>query len=154
MLPRRNLAGERNRASGDDGKDLGENGINPKVRSFLADHIDSVLELELLLLLRSHAQQSWTPAALAGELKIDPSWASEQLEKFALRDLLSRGGDGPQREYRYAPTSPQLDADVAAVADAYATHRVTIIGLIFSKPTSTLKSFADAFRIRKDKSDA
>ena len=37
------------------------------------------------------------------------------------------------------------------MATAYASHRVSIIGLIFSKPTSNLKTFADAFRIRKDK---
>jgi DNA-binding MarR family transcriptional regulator len=132
---------------------VGENGIKQEVRTFLADHIDSVLELELLLLLRAHAQPSWTGAELAGELKIDRSWAAEQLAKFATRGILSRSDDADPR-YRYAPATPALDAIVAAVADAYASHRVTMIGLIFSKPTSTLKSFADAFRIRKDKSDA
>jgi hypothetical protein len=149
---------------------LGENGINPQVKAFLADHIDSVLELELLLLLRAHAPQAWTPAALAAELKIDSTWAAAQLATFASRGLLVRTGADPAGSattagaappsgsadggYRYEPETPQLDAAVAAVADAYASHRVTIIGLIFSKPTSTLKSFADAFRIRKDKPDA
>ena len=147
---------------------MGENGINPRVKAFLADHIDSVLELELLLLLRVHGRQQWTPATLAAELKIDPAWAAEQLAKFAGRGLLIRvsangGANEPtttsssvtiESGYRYAPATPQFDADVAAVADAYATHRVTIIGLIFSKPTSTLRSFADAFRLRKDKGDA
>jgi hypothetical protein len=46
-----------------------------------------------------------------------------------------------------------MDAVIGEVANAYASHRVTIIGLIFSKPTSTLKTFADAFRIRKEPND-
>ena len=31
------------------------------------------------------------------------------------------------------------------------TSRVTVIGMIFSKPIDKIRSFADAFRIRKDK---
>ena len=133
-------------------------GVPPEVTSFLADNIDSVLELELLLLLRGEPARLWSAADLAQELKIDPAFAAAQLEKFRQRKLLSGGdnagagrADQATPAYRYAPDSPALDAIVAAVAATYASHRVTMIGLIFSKPTSTLKTFADAFRIRKDK---
>lgn len=131
---------------------MSESGVDPAVVSFLGDHIDSVLELELLLLLRAAPARAWTAADLATELKIDPAFAGEQLAKFSQRGFLARV-DGSDPAYRYAPQSTQLDDSVAAVAAAYTTYRVTIIGLIFSKPTSNLKSFADAFRIRKDKSD-
>lgn len=131
---------------------MAESNVAPEVATFLADHIDSVLELELLLALRADGARGWTASELAKELKIDAAWAAEQMAKFHARGLLART-DQPEAAYRYAPQSPQLDATVASVAAAYATHRVSIIGLIFSKPTSTLKSFADAFRIRKDKSD-
>lgn len=124
-------------------------GIAQEVSLFLADHIDSVLELELLLLLRSESARTWTAAELANELKIDPAFAAAQLEKFHHRKFLART-DQADGAYRYAPASPELDAAVASVAATYATHRVSMIALIFSKPTSTLKSFADAFRIRKD----
>jgi hypothetical protein len=147
-------------------------GVPPEVASFLADNIDSVLELELLLLLRAEPARLWSAADLAQELKIDPAFAAAQLEKFRQRKLLSAAAaaaaaaaadpaepgveaagrtDQTIPAYRYAPESPALDAIVAAVAATYASHRVTMIGLIFSKPTSTLKTFADAFRIRKDK---
>jgi hypothetical protein len=131
---------------------VAETDIAPEVIDFLRDHIDSVLELELLLVLRNApAARAFTAADLAHELKIDAAHADAQLEKFCQRGLLACGETSP-RTYRYAPQSPQLDAAVAAVAAAYAGRRVTMIGLIFSKPTSTLKTFADAFRIRgKDK---
>jgi hypothetical protein len=102
-------------------------------------------------------------------LKIDAAWAGGQLEKLASRGILepaskcdgepadsvARGSvaGGAGGGFCYAPRSPELDASVAAVADAYAVRRVSVIGLIFSKPTSNLKSFADAFRIRKDNPD-
>lgn len=131
---------------------MGETGISAEVRNFLADHIDSVLELELLLLLRANPQRSWTRAELAHELKIDVAWAAEQLARLATRKILSRSDDA-EPQYRYTPATRAMDDIIAAVADTYASHRVTMIGLIFSKPTSTLKSFADAFRIRKEKTD-
>jgi hypothetical protein len=128
-------------------------GVSQEVLAFLADHIESVMELELLLLLRSDPARLWTPATLAHELKIDPVFAAAQLDKFYAHRLLAGEArtDEPGAAYRYAPASGELDATVAAVAAAYASHRVSMIGLIFSKPTSTLKTFADAFRIRKDK---
>jgi hypothetical protein len=129
---------------------VSERGIDPEIRNFLVDYIDSVLELELLLLLRAEPARTWTAGALAKELKIDPAFAAQQLAHFHHRKLVARTEE-PDPAYRYAPHAAQLDATVASVAAAYATHRVTIIGLIFSKPTSNLKSFADAFRIRKDK---
>src|SRR5687768_1075998 len=96
--------------------------------------------------------QQWTAEDLSAALKIDRAWAGEQLDKFAARQILVRGDDAGPR-YTYAPANPEVDETIRAVADAYATHRVRMIGLIFSKPTSNLKSFADAFRIRRDKTD-
>ena len=120
--------------------------------TFLAEQIDSVLELEVLLLLRSSAPRQWSAEDLSAALKIDPAWAGEQLAKFASRGILARS-DGPSTRFSYAPANAQLEETIHAVADAYLTHRVRIIGLIFSKPTSNLKTFADAFRIRREKSD-
>jgi hypothetical protein len=126
---------------------VAESDIAPEVISFLGENIESVLALELLLLLRNDPSRAFTSSDLAHQLKIDSAHAEAQLAGFCQRGLLSRGEATPTT-YRYAPQSAQIDATVAAVAAAYATHRVTIIGLIFSKPTSTLKTFADAFRIR------
>ena len=39
---------------------------------------------------------------------------------------------------------------VAAVADAYAERRYTVIDVIFSKPAERIRVFADAFRLRQD----
>ena len=46
---------------------------------------------------------------------------------------------------------PELDQAVVRLAKDYAERRVTVITLIFSKPVDKLRTFADAFRLRKDK---
>ena len=126
---------------------MGEDDIPPEVRAFLARHIESVLQLEVLLLLRAHADHVWTADAVSREFRIDPTWTAEQLANLAAHGILGREESAG---YRYAPATAEMEGAVSATADAYATHRVTLIGLIFSKPPSPIRSFADAFRLRKD----
>ena len=131
---------------------MGEHEIPNHVRAFVTEHVDSVLQLELLLLLRSDAGRRWSAAELAQELRIDAAWAAGQLDELCRHGLLHcEPADRPT--YRFAPKSPDLDRTVADLAEAYAHRRVTVIGLIFSKPIEKLRTFADAFRIRKDDKD-
>jgi hypothetical protein len=66
---------------------------------------------------------------------------------------LASVAEGSPAQFRYEPRSADLADAVQALARAYADRRVTVIGLIFAKPTDKIRSFADAFRIRKDRSD-
>ena len=129
-----------------------EETITREIASFLADHIDSVVELEALLLLYSNPEKSWTASEIARELRIDPSWPRTELQRLCARNVLSCA-PGNEPVYRYAPRDPAIDQAVGALAKAYEDRRVTIIGLIFSKPVDKLKTFADAFRIRKEQTD-
>ena len=129
-----------------------EDAIPNEVRAFIAAHVESVLQLELLLLLHAQAPRAWTADELARELRIDPAWASGQLASLAGADVLAATQSNPPA-YRYEPRTPPLDAAVRGLAREYANRRVTIIGLIFSKPIDKIRSFADAFRFRKEKGD-
>ena len=120
--------------------------ISSQVRQFIAEHIPSVARLEVLLLLKTNSLQVWTPEALARELRIDARAAGEQLEALHHDGLLEPSGAG----FRYSPKNPQLDADVIALTQAYLVRRVTVIGLIFARPTDALRSFSDSFKIRRD----
>lgn len=131
---------------------MGEEAIQPHVRAFIAGHVDSVLQLELLLLLAApaHAARDWSAADLAHELRIDPAWVEGQLKAMSAQGLLDAGA-ATAAAYRYHPRSTELAQAVSDLARAYADRRVTVIGLIFAKPTEKLRTFADAFRIRKDR---
>ncbi len=122
------------------------------VRRFIADHIDSVEQLEILLLLFHHPERSWTAEAVARELRISALSAGDRLKDMARSTLLARV-QGSEGEYRYAPENQQQGVVVAGLAAAYSERRVTVINLIFSKPIDKIRTFADAFRLRRDDDD-
>jgi hypothetical protein len=117
------------------------------VRSLISGHIDSLVQLEILLLLQRTAPKEWSPKEIERELRIDPVFAGRELQTLSERGLLA-ARQGPV--YYYGPRSPELDAAVAGLATAYAKFRLTVIQSIFAKPSDTIRTFADAFRVRKD----
>jgi hypothetical protein len=130
-----------------------EDGITSRVRQFITDHVDSVMQLEVLLLLAGQPGKVWTAGELAQQLRIDVAWVDAQIRDMAAKGLSTvddAASGGPQ--FRYAPRTAELAATVDELAHAYADRRVTVIGLIFSKPLDKIRSFADAFRLRKDRS--
>jgi DNA-binding MarR family transcriptional regulator len=135
---------------------LDQEGISLQVRQFLNDHITSVAQLEILLLLQTNPQQSWSPADIARELRIEVAGAAQQLAMLAASGLI-REVPTPHGSFIYEPHTPELQAAVTALAQAYLIRRVTVIGLIFAKPppsTGSIRAFSDAFKLRKDPPNA
>ena len=127
--------------------------IPDEIRRFIAEHIHSVEQLEVLLWLLQHAQQPWTGKAIARELRIDANSAATRLEDLSARGLAAPAPASDPDAYIYKPLDGSRDSCVRTLSRLYAERRVTIINLIFSKPTDRVRSFADAFRIRDDKED-
>lgn len=124
------------------------------VKPFLARQIDSVVQLEVLLLVADRKPRSFSADQIARELRIDPAWADGQLALLSERGLLARS-TAIEAAYEYAPASNEIRDAVTALSRAYADRRVSVISEIYSKPpppsaADPLKSFSDAFRIRKD----
>jgi hypothetical protein len=122
-------------------------GVPKEVERFIAAEIESVEQLEVLLLLRGAADKRWTAAEVARALVSQADSAGAWLERMAASGLLQDTGDG----YQYAPPSAEVDSTVDALAESFAKYRVTVIGLIFSKPSERVRLFSDAFRIRRPK---
>jgi hypothetical protein len=124
---------------------MAESPLTESVRDFIANHIDSVAELEALLLIRRYPQSSWSAAALAERLYIPEEQAGEAAERLHLLGLaVAKGGT-----YRYGPSTPELDEAVGRVAEAYSKYLIPVTNLIHSKPQSRVQQFAEAFRLRK-----
>lgn len=126
---------------------MAETGVPTPVRRFIARHIESVEQLEVLLLLRGAADKSWTAAEAARALVIQPDSAADWLVKLSSHRLLAR--EGPA--YRFAPSSEEAERTIDGLAESYAKYRVAVIGLIFSKPSERVTVFSDAFRLRRPK---
>ena len=122
--------------------------IPDEAQDLVARHIHSVAQLELLLYLRALGEVSVTAVSVGREQRIGADMASNLLADLAGRGFLEQTKDG----FVYRP-KPALGKAVDSLAGAYGTYRVTIINLIFSKPSEGVQSFADAFRLRKDEDE-
>jgi hypothetical protein len=119
-----------------------ESSLPPEVERFIARFIDSIEQLEILLLLRRR-REAWTDAGVARELRIDVHSAARRLGELAAHQLVTVH----DKSYSYT-LAGELDRDVDALARCYAERRVSVITFVFSQPTDRLKSFANAFRIK------
>lgn len=120
-----------------------------EIRQFLLRYIDSVEQLEVLLLLHQNPSTDWTAESVARHLYREPTSVGRRLGVLRLLGLL-QASDDPEPTFRYAPRSEAIHATVGRLAAAYAERRVTILGLLASKPMDHVRAFADAFRIRRE----
>ena len=111
----------------------------------LTRHVASVLELDVLLAMRG-AGTAMAAGELARELRLNDSACAAALDKFATDGFLTCA-DGA---YSYEPKPPKLAAAVNALAEAYASRRVSVIRFIYRRPSEGVSAFADAFKIRRD----
>jgi predicted ArsR family transcriptional regulator len=119
------------------------------VRQFIDQNIESVAELEALLLVRRDPRGSCDAADIAKALYISTEQAGRLLADLSRRGMIS-ATEAEATRYSVKPSNADSDAAIAEVALAYEERRVAVISLIYSKPLIKVQTFADAFRLRKD----
>lgn len=121
------------------------------IKQFIDRNIESVAQLEALLLLRQDPQRGWSALEIGKAL-----YAPEELAGTLLTDFCRNGlvkVNVPAVElYSYAVADAAVDKLISEIAAAYQDRRVAIISLIYSKPLNKVQTFADAFRLRKEES--
>jgi hypothetical protein len=116
------------------------------LRDFILRHIDSVSQLEALLLLRAKPDEEWDVARTAQRLYVDEQEVTEVLARLCADGLLTCQGG----LYRYEPEGAEKRAVIDRLADIYARHLIPVTNMIHTKPRR-IRAFADAFRFRKDR---
>lgn len=119
------------------------------VQQFILQHIDSIAQLEGLLLLRNDRSVEWSARAVADRLYISEPEATVVLTQLASRELVAVRKGKPAR-YIYQPKTPELGDMVDRVADIYAKYLVPVTHLVHSKPKTRIQEFSDAFWLRKE----
>jgi len=122
--------------------------ISPRVLKFIAEKIDSVAELETLLIMSDDEQRAWSVQEIAARLYTEVSKASRTLEVLARRELIVAEGEPPQ--FRFSPLHTDDRKTFSDVADAYRRNLVGITTYIHSKASTPVKEFARAFDLKKD----
>jgi hypothetical protein len=109
------------------------------LRVFLLEHIDSVAQLEALLLLR-RAGKPLPVGKVAAALYVPEPAASAELATLQARGLIEAGAEG----WRFLP-NPMVDL----LAETYAKALIPVTNIVHGNPLR-LRRFADAFKFRKD----
>lgn len=118
------------------------------VHRFLSEYVQSIAQLELLLLFHRDPEKAWNVEESAKELYTSVTMTGQLLESLRAIGLISVTGDS-QLLYRYAPKSAELQKLVDDIAQLYTERRMTIINTIYSGPLQKLHNFADAFRFSR-----
>ena len=124
--------------------------IPDDVKQYVLEHIDSVAQLEGLLLLRGNPEKGWVVDEVAQRLYIDRGQTADLMGRLSALGLITEeGGGGPA--YRYHPRSPGLKDLVDRLAETYVKYLVPVTNLIHAKPPAKVQQFADAFRLKERK---
>lgn len=122
-------------------------GFPAELREFIAQHVESLAQLEALLLMRNEPAKNWESAELAQRLYITSDMCAGILAGLARQGFIEPVSDGPA--YRYRPRE-NLARLVDELATVYQQRRVAVITEIYSKPVNRVQTFADAFRLRRE----
>jgi hypothetical protein len=123
--------------------------ISAAVLTFIEECIDSVPQLETLLMMKDEPQRAWTVDDIAARTYVPLAEATRVLEALHRRGLISpvetggafsfRPGDGHHREL------------IDDVARTYRANLTRIATIIHEKTPASLKEFARAFDMKKDR---
>jgi predicted transcriptional regulator len=128
--------------------------VGEAVRVFLHDYIDSFESLEVLLLLRRE-RTGCTAEELCRRLKTRAPLIDDALASL-VRTHLVNTEQTTLTLYTYADEDSARDAIVESLESIYRDEPIQIMRLMSTNAierlrTSTIRAFADAFVVRKDK---
>jgi hypothetical protein len=123
-------------------------GLPSDVVQFVNDAVDSIEQLELLVMLIESSDRWWDAVSAGRALGINPGTMQRDLERLATRNLLAVNL-GNDVSYRFEPGSPSLRATSQAFAAAYRKNPRALFRLAVERQKRAIRDFADAFRIRR-----
>ena len=117
-----------------------------ELHRFIAEAIDSVESLEILLLLRRSPDTFWASTAVAQQLGLSQAVADARLRNLQKGELVVSGS--ATGAFAYAVKSAERHALVDRLALAYAEQRIHVINTIYSENLERLRAFSNAFRLK------
>lgn len=124
--------------------------IPARVLQFLAERIDSVPQLEALLLLWENPGRPWSDEELAARVYVSRPVAAAILLALQRQQLVTAEPDSTA-QYRYNPQWDPSGEVMPEVATAYRRHLVPLATFIHSRASTAVREFARAFDLKKDR---
>jgi predicted transcriptional regulator len=124
--------------------------ISKDLRTFIKEKIQTVLRLEVLLLLHDQRPRAFTAAEVANELGFENETTAKELTVLEKSGLVVQSRTESKTEkfsYRYHPLNATLGSMIEQLARGYSKHRVSILSVMLSAHPDRTRLFAEAFRI-------
>jgi hypothetical protein len=121
------------------------------VRDLIRSTVPTMDALEVLMFLTRQPDTARRASEVVNQMQptvIGEAAVSDYLALFQAQGLLvSR----PEESFLYQPATPELEAAVQALIQAYNQQPVTLIRAVYEIANSKkIQAFADAFKIKKD----
>jgi hypothetical protein len=120
------------------------------VYEFIQENLDSVPQLEALMLLWNSRPVGWNCDELASRLYIPTEKVNGLLRDLVRMQLVAESQTDPPK-YSYFPRSEEQNQLMHSIDTAYRRDLVRISTMIHSKASSAVREFARAFRFRKER---
>jgi hypothetical protein len=125
--------------------------LSAEVAAFLGANIDTIPQMETLLLLHEGRDRTWTAAQIAARIYLDPHEVSSLLRRLQQRRLVEVGGEQEEEgSFRY---DARWDAHgvMEKVAVAYRSQLIAVTRFVHGKASPAVLDFARAFDLKKDR---
>ena len=123
--------------------------IPARVLQFIAERIDTVPQLEALLLLWENPQREWSEEELAARIYVARPIAETIMQALQRQQLVTT--EPASARYRYHPQWDPTGEVMPEVAAAYRRHLVQLATFIHSRASTAVREFARAFDLKKDR---
>jgi hypothetical protein len=100
-------------------------------------------------MMRSDPQKAWTAKEAGSKLYANADGISLLMRDLKDKRILATPGN--DQTYVYRPESIDVSRMIDSLAELYREWRVAVITAVYSKPIDRIQSFADSFRLRKEK---
>lgn len=121
------------------------------IRAFLARHIRSVEQLEILLLFVRGPGVTWSPKRVYDAILSTPHSVERWLEEMTRGNLLEKAPE-PPGTYRLS-SNEDVITQTGLLAELYRISPVRVIETIYRRDTAAAQSFADAFKLKPTNPD-
>jgi len=120
-----------------------------QIDRFLVDQIDTVPQLEALLLVWNRRPKKWYCSEIAKALYISQELARDVIRHLVQHGLLERAEDGVD-SFELRSGSDEMDRLLAGLDAMYRRELVRVSNLIHEKASRAVRDFASAFRFKKE----
>lgn len=120
-----------------------------QIDRFLVDEIDSVPQLEALLLIWNRRPKKWYFSEIARSLYISQDLAAEVIRHLLQHRLVAQVENSPDC-YELRIDSEATEELLAGVDAMYRRELVRVSTMIHAKASRAVRDFASAFRFKKE----